>query len=425
MLDIRWMRENRDALAEAMQKLNDLDAPWEKALDLDAQRRELLTRVESLRAERNAGSKEIGLLFRNQRVDEANALKQRMSEIGDEIAALDSQLRQVESDLEDAMLRIPNLPEPDVPVAPDETGNEVVKQVGEMPHFDFTPLPHWDLGESLGIIDLERGARLSGSRFYVLKGAGAQLQRALINFFVEYLVAERGYEEVYPPFMVRQDCMVGTGNLPKFGDVLYRDAEEDYWFIPTAEVPVTNLHREEIIEEGELPYRYVAHTPCFRREKVSAGKDVRGIKRVHQFEKVEMVKIVEPQHGRDELESLTRDAEKLAALLGLPYRRVAIATGDLSFVACKKYDIEVWSPGCQEWLEVSSCSWFRDFQARRMNMRYRREDGKIDYVHTLNGSGLALPRIVIAILENYQQADGTVLVPEALRSYMNGREVIE
>lgn len=424
MLDIRWMRENRDALAEAMQKLNDLDAPWEKALDLDAQRRELLTRVESLRAERNAGSKEIGLLFRNQRVDEANALKQRMSEIGDEIAALDSQLRQVESDLEDAMLRIPNLPEPDVPVAPDETGNEVVKQVGEMPHFDFTPLPHWDLGESLGIIDLERGARLSGSRFYVLKGAGAQLQRALINFFVEYLVAERGYEEVYPPFMVRQDCMVGTGNLPKFGDVLYRDAEEDYWFIPTAEVPVTNLHREEIIEEGELPYRYVAHTPCFRREKVSAGKDVRGIKRVHQFEKVEMVKIVEPQHGRDELESLTRDAEKLAALLGLPYRRVAIATGDLSFVACKKYDIEVWSPGCQEWLEVSSCSWFRDFQARRMNMRYRREDGKIDYVHTLNGSGLALPRIVIAILENYQQADGTVLVPEALRSYMNGREVI-
>lgn len=425
MLDIRWMRENRDALAEAMQKLNDLDAPWEKALDLDAQRRELLSRVESLRAERNAGSKEIGLLFRNQRVDEANALKQRMSEIGDEIAALDSQLRQVESDLEDAMLRIPNLPEPDVPVAPDETGNEVVKQVGEMPHFDFTPLPHWDLGESLGIIDLERGARLSGSRFYVLKGAGAQLQRALINFFVEYLVAERGYEEVYPPFMVRQDCMVGTGNLPKFGDVLYRDAEEDYWFIPTAEVPVTNLHREEIIEEGELPYRYVAHTPCFRREKVSAGKDVRGIKRVHQFEKVEMVKIVEPQHGRDELESLTRDAEKLAALLGLPYRRVAIATGDLSFVACKKYDIEVWSPGCQEWLEVSSCSWFRDFQARRMNMRYRREDGKIDYVHTLNGSGLALPRIVIAILENYQQADGTVLVPEALRSYMNGREVIE
>lgn len=425
MLDIRWMRENRDALAEAMQKLNDLDAPWEKALDLDAQRRELLTRVESLRAERNAGSKEIGLLFRNQRVDEANALKQRMSEIGDEIAALDSQLRQVESDLEDAMLRIPNLPEPDVPVAPDETGNEVVKQVGEMPHFDFTPLPHWDLGESLGIIDLERGARLSGSRFYVLKGAGAQLQRALINFFVEYLVAERGYEEVYPPFMVRQDCMVGTGNLPKFGDVLYRDVEEDYWFIPTAEVPVTNLHREEIIEEGELPYRYVAHTPCFRREKVSAGKDVRGIKRVHQFEKVEMVKIVEPQHGRDELESLTRDAEKLAALLGLPYRRVAIATGDLSFVACKKYDIEVWSPGCQEWLEVSSCSWFRDFQARRMNMRYRREDGKIDYVHTLNGSGLALPRIVIAILENYQQADGTVLVPEALRSYMNGREVIE
>ncbi len=421
MLDIRWMRENRTALAEAMRKLNDADAPWEQALDLDEQRRSLLTRVETLRAERNAGSKEIGRLFQEKRADEANALKARMAEIGDEINALDVELRSVEELFLAAMLRIPNPPEDDVPVAPDESGNVVVKESGQKPRFDFDPLPHWDLGERLGIIDLERGARLSGSRFYVLKGGAAQLQRALANWFLDVHVEEHGFQEVYPPFMVREECMVGTGNLPKFGDVLYRDAEEDYWFIPTAEVPVTNLHRDEIIEAGTLPLYYVAHTPCFRREKVSAGKDVRGIKRVHQFEKVEMVKFVEPQHGRDELESLTRSAEALVERLGLPWRRVAIATGDLSFVACKKYDIEVWAAGSQEWLEVSSCSWFRDFQARRANIRYRKEDGSIEHVHTLNGSGLALPRIVIAILENFQQADGSIVVPEVLRPYMGGR----
>lgn len=421
MLDIRWMRENRTALADAMRKLNDTEAPWQQALDLDERRRSLLTRVEAMRAERNAGSKEIGRLFQDKRTAEANTLKARMAEIGDEINALDAELRTVEEQFLAAMLRIPNPPEDDVPVAPDESGNIVVKQSGDKPSFDFDPLPHWDLGERLGIIDLERGARLSGSRFYVLKGGGAQLQRALANWFIDVHVNEHGFEEIYPPFMVRAECMVGTGNLPKFGDVLYRDAEEDYWFIPTAEVPVTNLHREEIIEAGSLPLYYVAHTPCFRREKVSAGKDVRGIKRVHQFEKVEMVKFVEPQHGREELESLTRSAETLAERLGLPWRRVAIATGDLSFVACKKYDIEVWAAGSQEWLEVSSCSWFRDFQARRANIRYRKEDGSIEHVHTLNGSGLALPRIVIAILENYQQADGSVAVPEVLRPYMGGR----
>ncbi len=424
MLDIRWMRENREALAEAMQKLNDPDAPWERALELDEIRRERLTRVEALRAERNTGSKKIGLLFREMKVDEANAMKARMAEIGDEIASLDEELRSVDAEFEAAMLRIPNPPEDDVPVAPDESGNIIVKQQGELPEFDFEPLPHWDLGENLDIIDLERGVRLSGSRFYVLKGAGAALQRALVNFFIDFHVKEHGYTEIYPPFMVREECMVGTGNLPKFGDVLFRDAEEDYWFIPTAEVPVTNLHREEIIEQGELPYYYVAHTPCFRREKVSAGKDVRGIKRVRQFEKVEMVKVVEPENGPAELESLTSDAEAVADKLGLPWRRVAIATGDLSFVACKKYDIEVWAAGCGEWLEVSSCAWFRDFQARRMNTRYRREDGKIEHVHTLNGSGFALPRIVIAILENYQQADGSVRVPDVLQPYMGGMAVI-
>ncbi|MFN2202398.1 MAG: serine--tRNA ligase [Caldilineaceae bacterium] len=424
MLDIRWMRENREVLADAMAKLNDTEAPWQEALALDERRRALLTKVEALRAERNAGSKEIGLLFRDKKLEEANTLKARMAAIGDEIDAIDAELREVEAAFEGAMLRIPNPPEDDVPVAPDESGNVVRAQSGQMPVFDFTPLPHWDLGANLDIIDIEAGARLSGSRFYVLKGAGAQLQRALVNYFIDFHVQEHGYKEIYPPFMVREECMIGTGNLPKFGDVLYRDAEEDYWFIPTAEVPVTNLHREEIIEAGRLPYYYVAHTPCFRREKVSAGKDVRGIKRVHQFEKVEMVKIVEPEKGREEHEALTRDAEELAERLGLPWRRVEIATGDLSFVACKKYDIEVWAAGCAEWLEVSSCSWFRDFQARRMGTRYRTEDGKIEYVHTINGSGLALPRIIIAILENNQQADGTVRVPEVLRPYMNGRESI-
>lgn len=425
MLDIRWMRENREALAEAMRKLNAEDAPWEEALNLDQQRRQLLTRVEALRAELNSGSKEIGRLFREKRLDEANALKERMSAIGIEIEQLDAELRAVEKAFEEAMLRIPNIPEPDVPVAPDESGNVVVKEWGEKPAFDFTPLPHWELGPKLGIIDFERGVKLSGARFYLLKGAGARLQRALINWFLDVHINEHGYEEVYPPFMVRTECMIGTGNLPKFGDVLYRDAEEDFWFIPTAEVPLTNIFRDEIIEPGRLPIYFVANSPCFRREKVSAGKDVRGIKRVHQFQKVEMVKFVEPGTGRAELESLTRNAEELCERLGLPYRRVAIATGDLSFVAAIKYDIEVWAAGSQEWLECSSCSFFRDFQARRANIRYRKAEGaKPEFVHTLNGSGLALPRIIIAILENYQQADGSVVVPEVLRPYMGGMEVI-
>jgi len=419
------MRENRDALAEAMRKLNTTDAPWEQALELDQRRRQILTRVEALRAEVNTGSRSIGVLFRSKQTEEANALKVQMAELGAEIDRLDSELRVVDTALQDAMLRIPNIPEPDVPVAPDDSGNIVIKEWGALPTFDFTPLAHWDLGPKLGIIDFERGVKLAGSRFYLLKGAGARLQRALIDFFTDVHVQEHGYEEIYPPFMVRSDIMVGTGNLPKFGDVLYRDAEEDFWFIPTAEVPVTNIYRDEIIEPGQLPLSYVANTPCFRREKVSAGKDVRGIKRVHQFQKVEMVKFVEPGTGRDELESLTRNAEELCERLELPYRRIAIATGDLSFVAAIKYDIEVWAAGSQEWLECSSCSFFRDFQARRANIRYRPAEGeKPEFVHTLNGSGLALPRIVIAILENYQQADGAVKIPKVLRPYMGGLEMI-
>ena len=425
MLDIRWMRENREALAEAMRKLNAEDAPWQRALELDEERREILTQVEALRAERNTGSKRMGELFREKKNDEATALKQRMSTVGDEIAALDERLRTVEAAFEDAMLRIPNTPEPDVPVAADETGNVPLPEWGVKPSFDFAPLPHWEIGEKLGILDMERGAKVAGSRFYVLRGAGARLQRALTDWFVDVHVAEHGYEEIYPPFMVREACMVGTGNLPKFGENLYHDAEEDYWLIPTAEVPLTNLYRDEIIEPGRLPINLVGQTPCFRRERVSAGKDVRGIKRVHQFQKVEMVKFVEPAHGREELERLTTDAEVLLQRLGLPYRRLLIATGDLSFVAAIKYDLEVWAAGCEEWLEVSSCSYFRDFQARRANIRYRPSEGaRPEYVHTLNGSGLALPRVIIAILENYQQADSSVVVPEVLRPYMGGMAVI-
>ncbi len=421
MLDIRWMRENQPALAEAMVKLNDVDAPWQLALQLDGERRNLLQQGEKLREERNAGSKQIGALFREKKAAEANALKQRMSQIGDEISQIDEELRRVDGALHDAMMRIPNLPDPDVPVAPDEEGNVVLTQWGDMPKFDFTPLPHWDLGTQLDIIDFERGVAAAGSRAYFLKGAGARLQRVLSNWFLDIHINEHGFTEVYPPMMVRGHAMEGTGNLPKFGDNLYRDAEEDYWFIPTAEVSVTNLHRDEILEPGTLPLNYVASTPCFRREKMSAGKDVRGIKRVHQFQKVEMVKFVEPAAGRDELEKLTRAAEVLLERLDLPYRRVAIATGDLSFVASIKYDLEVWAAGCQEWLEVSSCSLFRDFQARRANIRYRpREGARPEFVYTLNGSGLALPRVIIALMENYQQADGSIKLPEVLDSYLGG-----
>ncbi len=421
MLDIRWMREHRDELAEAMQKLHATDVPWEEALALDERRRQLLTQVEALRAELNSGSKQIGLLFREKKADEANALKARMGQIGNEIDGLDGYLREVDADFQHAMLRIPNIPEPDVPVAADESGNQVVAEWGEKPTFDFEPKPHWDLATALDIIDFERGVKLSGSRFYVLKGAAARLQRALTDWFLDVHTAEHGYTEIYPPFMVREVCMEGTGNLPKFGETLYRDAEEDYWLIPTAEVPVTNLYRDEIIEAGQLPISYVAATPCFRREKVSAGKDARGIKRVHQFQKVEMVKFVEPSTGRDELERLTRDAEVLLERLGLPYRRIAIATGDLSFVAAIKYDLEVWAAGSGEWLEVSSCSLFRDFQARRANIRYRPAEGaRPEYVYTLNGSGLALPRVMIALMENLQRADGSIGLPAVLKPYMGG-----
>ena len=425
MLDIRFMRENRDFVKQKMMELQAPDAPVDKALALDEQRRQLLTELEQLRARRNAGSKRIGRLMREGEKGEAETLRAEMSQLGERIKELEVQVRQVEADFRNAMLNIPNLPHPKVPVGKDENENVVVRTWGEPRQFDFEPLPHWDLAELLDIIDFERGVKLSGTRFFVMKGLGARLQRALITWMLDVHINEHGYTEVYPPFLVKSDCLVGTGNLPKFADNLYRDVEEDLWLIPTAEVPVTNLYREEILPPGSLPIYHVAYTPCFRREKAAAGRDTRGIKRVHQFDKVEMVKFVEPHTSDEELDRLLDNAEDIARRLVIPYRVVQMCTGDLAFSAAIKYDIEMWAPGSKDWLEVSSCSNFTDFQARRANIRYRPERGaRPEYVHTLNGSGLALPRVVIAVLENYQQSDGSVVVPEVLRSYMGGVEVI-
>ncbi|MCM8749400.1 serine--tRNA ligase [Thermomicrobiaceae bacterium CFH 74404] len=421
MLDLRLIREQTDLVREALVKLN-TEAPIDAILELDERRRQLIAEVERLKAERNAESKRIGRLPAGPEREQAIAA---MRALGDRIEQLDAELAQVEARLEELLLEVPNLPDPDVPVGPDDSANVVVRHWGEPRTFDFPVRPHWEIAEELRLIDFARGVKVSGSRFYVLRGDLARLQRALITWMIDLHVREHGYFEVYPPDLVRREAMVGTGNLPKFGDNLYHDEETDLWLIPTAEVPVTNLYRDEILPPGVLPIYLVAHTPCFRKERVSAGRDVRGIKRVHQFEKVEMVKFVEPETSDDELTSLLGNAEDVLQRLELPYRVVQICTGDLSFTAAKKFDLEVWAPGSQEWLEVSSCSNFRDFQARRANIRYRPAEGaRPQYVHTLNGSGLALPRTLIAIMENYQQPDGSFVVPEVLRPYMGGQEVI-
>jgi seryl-tRNA synthetase len=425
MLDIKVIRDNPEFVRSAMRMLGAEDAPIELVLELDEQRRAILAQVETLRAERNAGSKRVGELMRDGKRGDAGDLRQRMASIAEDIRALDEKLAQVEAAFHDAMLRVPNLPHPSVPFGRDDKDNIVVRTLGELRQFPFPPRPHWDLGTALGIIDFDRGVKLSGSRFYVLMGDGARLQRALIAWMLDLHARQHGYTEVYPPYMVRAEVLVGTGNLPKFGDNLYHDAEEDFWWIPTAEVPITNLYRDEILEADRLPIYHVAYTPCFRREKMSAGRDVRGIKRGHQFDKVEMVKFVRPETSMQELMSLIDNAEDICRGLEIPYRVIQMCTGDLSFVAAVKYDLELWAPGCQEWLEVSSCSNFMDFQARRANIRYRAEpNGRPEFVHTLNGSGLALPRVLIALLENYQQEDGSVTIPRVLRPYLGGQERI-
>jgi len=421
MLDIRLIREQPDLVKAALGRTGVDPAQVDAVLAYDEQRRTLLREVEQLKALRNAVSKEIG------KMSDAAARDAKIAEmraVGDRIAELDRELAAVEERQYAALMELRNLPHPSVPDGPDETHNVVIAQEGELRTFDFTLKPHWELGEALDIIDFERGVKLSGSRFYVLKGPGARLQRALIQWMLD-LHGKQGYDEVYTPFVVKEQCMWGARQLPKFRDNLYRDVEDDLWLVPTAEVPVTNLHRDEILDADQLPLRYCAYTPCFRREKMSAGRDVRGIKRGHQFDKVEMYMFVRPETSYDELEKLRADAEETCRLLGLPFRTKELCTGDLGFAATRTYDIEVWAPGQGEWLEVSSCSNVEAFQARAANIRYRPEPGaRPEYVHTLNGSGLGLPRTLIAILENYQQADGSVVIPEVLRPYMGGIDVI-
>jgi len=419
MLDLKFIREHPDEVREALAKLNDT-APIDEVLALDEQRRGLLAETDNLKHRRNVVSKEIGLMK-----EKNQALIEEMREVGALIKTLDSKLSQVEQELHHLLLLVPNMPDPSVPVGRDESENVLVRTVGEPRQFDFEPLPHWDLGPTLDIIDFERGVKISGTRFYILKGLAARMQRAAITCMIDVHVREHGHTEVYPPFLVHSKCLVGTGNLPKFADNLYRYEPDDLWMIPTAEVPVTNLYRDEILPPGSLPIKYVSYTACFRREHMSAGRDTRGIKRGHQFDKVEMVHFVKPETSVDHLEELVRNAERIAELLEIPHRVVEMCTGDLAFSAMKKYDVEMWAPGVDEWLEVSSCSNFGDFQARRANIRYRPKQGaKPRFVHTLNGSGLALPRVMIAIMENYQQADGSIAIPKVLRPYMDGLEVI-
>ncbi len=413
MIDIRLIRENPDLVRRELEKRGDTFA-LDEILELDVRYRGFLRHSEELRAQHNETSKQLGM-----KKEKPPGLIAEMRLVGEQISALQQQTREARAALDALLLELPNMPHSGVPVGRSESDNVVVRTWGTPKEFAFEPLPHWELGEKLGIIDFQQGVKLSGSRFYVLKGLGAQLQRALISFMVDVHVREHGYREVYVPAMVRRECMVSSGNLPKFGDNLYRDEQDDFWFIPTAEVPLTNLHREEILKLEDLPLNYVAYTPCFRREQLAAGSDTRGIKRGHQFEKVELYKVTDPQSSDSELENLVADAEAICRKVAIPYRVAQLCTGELGFAAHKTYDIEMWAPGCGEWLEVSSCSNCSDFQARRAGIRYRPGRGAgTQFVHTLNGSGLALPRVVIAVLENYQQADGTVLVPEVLKPYL-------
>ncbi|MFC2038615.1 serine--tRNA ligase [Chloroflexota bacterium] len=415
MLDLRFIRDNADLFREAVRKRHDT-APIDEILELDTSRRLKITELEELRQERNAASKE--RKTDEESIETGRRLRARIQEVEEEVRNLDEKLT-------DLLLQLPNIPHSSVPEGKDENDNVPVRSWGEIPSFDFKPLPHWELGEKLGIIDFERGVKITGSRFYILSGLGARLQRALIAFMLDLHTGEHGYKEIYPPFMVKKEAMYGSGQLPKFADNIYHDEEDDLWFVGTAEIPLTNLHRDEILLPGMLPINYAAYTACFRREKMSAGKDTRGIKRGHQFDKVEMYKFTEPEKSYEELEKLTLNAEEVCKRLKLPYRVIELCTGELGFGSAKSYDLEMWAPGCEEWLEVSSCSNCEDFQGRRANIRYRpAPDAKPQFVHTLNGSGLAMPRVMISIMENYQQADGSIRVPEVLQNFV-GTDIIK
>lgn len=421
MLDVKYIRENLDR-AEAALATRGSDVNLGNFRQLDQQRRSLLTEAEALKAVKNSTSEEIA------KVKDKSTVKDKiaeMKEVSAKIKQLDDQLREVEDQFSALLLTVPNLPHPTTPIGSSEEENVEIRRWGAPPIFDFDPKAHWDLGEELGILDFERAAKIAGARFNLLKGAGAKLERALISFMLDLHTNEHGYTEVLPPFMVNRAAMTGTGQLPKFEEDLFHITDPDYLLIPTAEVPVTNIHREEILKKAELPICYTAYTPCFRREAGSYGKDTRGLIRQHQFNKVELVKFVHPDSSDAELEKLTTDAEKVLQALKLPYRVMALCSGDIGFSACKTYDLEVWLPAQGVYREISSCSSFGDFQARRASIRFREEEkSKPEFVHTLNGSGLAVGRTLVAILENYQQSDGSIIIPAVLRPYMGGLEKI-
>ncbi|OHB85649.1 MAG: serine--tRNA ligase [Planctomycetes bacterium RIFCSPHIGHO2_02_FULL_38_41] len=422
MLDINFIRNNPDKVKQAIVLKHENAASIDQLLEVDAQRRSLIHTCEQLKNKRNEKSREVSEL--KKKGQDASIIIEETKKIGDEIKSYEEKIVGLESQINNLMLRIPNIPAADVPIGKDENDNVVVKSWGVRKTFDFTPLPHWELGSLLNILDLERSSKISGSGFILLKGLGAKLERALFSFMLDLHTSEHGYTELFPPFLVNRASMTGTGQLPKLEEDMYRTAVDDLFLIPTAEVPVTNIHRDEILSYKDLPLYYTAYTPCFRREAGSYGKDTRGIIRVHQFNKVELVKITKPETSYNELDSLLGNAEKILQLLGLEYRVSKLCTGDMSFAAAKCYDIEIWAPGLGKYLEVSSCSNFEDFQARRINIRFRDENGKLRFVHTMNGSGLALPRTVIAFLETYQQKDGSVVIPNVLQSYMGGIKVI-
>ncbi|UII55976.1 serine--tRNA ligase [Cytobacillus spongiae] len=424
MLDVKLLRANFDEVKEKLNHRGEDLSDLGKFENLDVRRRELIVEAEKLKSRRNEVSQQVAQLKREKK--DADALITEMREVGDQIKGLDEELRSVEEELDHLLLSIPNIPHESVPVGETEDDNVEARKWGEIKSFNFEPKPHWELADQLDILDFERAGKVTGSRFVFYKGLGARLERALFNFMLDLHTDEHEYKEILPPYMVNRASMTGTGQLPKFEEDAFLIENEDYFLVPTAEVPVTNLHRDEIIEGEQLPINYAAFSACFRSEAGSAGRDTRGLIRQHQFNKVELVKFVRPEDSYTELEKLTGHAEKVLQLLGLPYRVMSMCTGDLGFTAAKKYDIEVWLPSYNTYREISSCSNFEGFQARRANIRFRRDPkGKPEYVHTLNGSGLAIGRTVAAILENYQLEDGSVMIPEVLRPYMGNREVIQ
>ena len=422
MLDVKLMRENLDEVKTRM-ATRGAEIDWNEFVAVDRERREALANIERLKEKKNRLSGEIGKIKKN--AGDATALMRDVEEVSEDIRSAEGPLAEIEARFEQFMLTLPNLPNPGVPVGKNADDNKEIRRWGDLPKFDFEPKNHWDIGEELGILDFERAAKIAGARFAVYRDAGARLERALINFMLDLHTQEHAYKEMIPPALVNRTALIGTGQLPKFEEDLFRLAQGEYFLIPTAEVPLTNLHRDEMIEREDLPIKYVAYTPCFRSEAGSYGKDVRGLIRLHQFNKVEMVKFTEPETSYDELESMVRNAEEVLKRLKIPYRVVELCTGDLGFGSAKTYDLEVWVPGQNTYREISSCSNCEDFQARRANIRYRKENkGRPIFVHTLNGSGLAVGRTLVAVLENYQQKDGSVVIPDALRSYMGGLERI-